>query len=518
MKSCKNVHFFSIETINLGNHISFLELRCNFSYLALNFLKYKESSKYFQLLLILSGDISLNPGLFQHEIIDSIDIWLPFKKRGLHFMHININSLLPKIDEIRNIALKTKAAVIGISESKLDYSVNDSEINISGYNVLRYDRNRSGGGVACYIREDLCFNIQESSFSREIETVFFDLLLPKLKPISIGVFYRPPTQNSFFDTKAKDLNKLLNEENEIYLLGDFNVNLLCGTKYILKEKNIGARYNVAGTLISKYKEFCQTFAFTQLIKNPTRVACNTSSLLDHIITNSECKVSNSGIIETGLSDHQLIYCTRKIKRERHNYHKQVELRIFKNYTVEGFINALSAIPFPNYSLFDNVDTAYTDFLEKISRVINEIAPFKNTRIKHNSQEWFDGEIAEKIRVRNKLFQKFKRSKSNIDETLYKNAKTHAHNMIKNKKKCFYENKLKDSVGKPKELWKTLKSLGLPNSGSSSTKFCLKKDDVLFFDDKSISTVSEDFFSNLAENLVSKLPIPPYRFGILQLDQ
>ena len=47
---------------------------------------------------------------------------------GLHFIHRNINSLLPKIDELRNIAGTSNAAVIGVGESKLDDSVLSSEI------------------------------------------------------------------------------------------------------------------------------------------------------------------------------------------------------------------------------------------------------------------------------------------------------------------------------------------------------------------------------------------------------
>ena len=35
-------------------------------------------------------------------------------------------------------------------------------------------------------------------------------------------------------------------------------------------------------------------------------------------------------------------------------------------------------------------------------------------------------------------------------------------MIKDKKKNFVIGKLNDSIGKPKELWKSLKSLGLPS--------------------------------------------------------
>ena len=36
-----------------------------------------------------------------------------FKEGGLHFIHLNINSVLSKIDQLRIIALKTNAAVIG---------------------------------------------------------------------------------------------------------------------------------------------------------------------------------------------------------------------------------------------------------------------------------------------------------------------------------------------------------------------------------------------------------------------
>ena len=80
-----------------------------------------------------------------------------FQKRGLHFIHINANSILSKIEEIKIIAHKTKAAVIGISESKLDENVLNGEIIIPGYKILRSDRNRNGGGVLCYIRDTLCF-------------------------------------------------------------------------------------------------------------------------------------------------------------------------------------------------------------------------------------------------------------------------------------------------------------------------------------------------------------------------
>ena len=48
------------------------------------------------------------------------------------------------------------------------------------------DRNRHGGGVACYIKNDVAFRLR-GGFSNEIENLFFDILLPKTKPILVGI-------------------------------------------------------------------------------------------------------------------------------------------------------------------------------------------------------------------------------------------------------------------------------------------------------------------------------------------
>ena len=83
------------------------------------------------MLLLLSGDISLNLGSVHQDTLQCSNEWNVSKDRGLHFIHLNMNSLLPKIEELRYIAKSTNAAVIGICESKLDASVLDPEISIN---------------------------------------------------------------------------------------------------------------------------------------------------------------------------------------------------------------------------------------------------------------------------------------------------------------------------------------------------------------------------------------------------
>ena len=101
--------------------------------------------------------------------------------------------MLSKIEELRYIAKSSDAAVIGICESKLDASLLDPEISIDNYKILHCDRNRQGGGVVCYVRNDLSYNTQ-SVFPREVANIFFEILLPNSKPITVGTIYQPPSQ------------------------------------------------------------------------------------------------------------------------------------------------------------------------------------------------------------------------------------------------------------------------------------------------------------------------------------
>ena len=56
--------------------------------------------------------------------------------RILIFIHLNINSLLPKIEQLCFIAKSTNAVIIGICESKLDTSVLEQKISIDNYKIL----------------------------------------------------------------------------------------------------------------------------------------------------------------------------------------------------------------------------------------------------------------------------------------------------------------------------------------------------------------------------------------------
>ena len=151
--------------------------------------------------------------------------WNFFNKKGLHFLHINVNSLLPKIEEVRFIAKTSKATVIGITDTKLDGTIFYADLYMEGYSIVRCERERKGGGVTCFIKNDICFSTK-NVLSKKIEVIFVGLLLPKTKPISVGIVYRPPKETKFLQLFTVILNSLDILENEIFILVDMNINIL----------------------------------------------------------------------------------------------------------------------------------------------------------------------------------------------------------------------------------------------------------------------------------------------------
>ena len=101
-----------------------------------------------------------------------------------------------------------------------------------------------------------------------------------------------------------------------------------------------------------------------------------------------------------------------------------------------------------------------------------------------------------------LFKKYKKTRLRLhgDKEIYKRAWYSVQNLIA-KKKRFFENKLKEYIGKPKDLWKAIKSLGLPNKSGGCIVGALAENQIVKHDTKSILKT------------LAKLPKSPNRYTI-----
>ena len=70
-----------------------------------------------------------------------------------------------------------------------------------------------------------------------------------------------------------------------------------------------------------YQEFCDFLSLKQLISCPARVTCSSSTIIDHILASYPDRISEEGIIDIGISDHQLMFCTGKTLKTKTGSHK-----------------------------------------------------------------------------------------------------------------------------------------------------------------------------------------------------
>ena len=100
----------------------------------------------------------------------------------------------------------------------------------------------------------------------------------------------------------------------------------------------------------------------------------------------------------------------------------------------------------------------------------------------------------------------------LTKDIYHNSRNVAHSLTLKKKKEHVQEALQNKVGKPKELWKTLQGLGLKTTSKIPQNICLKTQDGISFDSKYNTNIFKNFFSNLADDLVKKLPNSKNIFG------
>ena len=101
----------------------------------------------------------------------------------------------------------------------------------------------------------------------------------------------------------------------------------------------------------------------------------------------------------------------------------------------------------------------------------------------------------------------------VDKEIYKSVRYSVQNLIVKKKNFFFENKFKECIGKPEDLWKAIKSLGLPNKSGECIVGAYAENQIVKHDTKSILKTFKRFYSNLAGNLLAKRPKGPNRYAI-----
>ena len=124
-------------------------------------------------------------------------------------------------------------------------------------------------------------------------------------------------------------------------------------KYVvLYDKRISS--NFFSDDIKNYHQFCTINDLKKLIKSLPCVTQSTSTLTDHILASFSSIVSQKSVIDIGMSDHRLYFCTQKISNvntqkwfDSKFLEKQNTSRLYSSYFMHGIV-ACRGCPFSKY--------------------------------------------------------------------------------------------------------------------------------------------------------------------------
>ena len=244
--------------------------------------------------ILLAGDINPQPGPGNVFDIPALN----FKTRGLSVVHLNVRSLLGRMDQLRLLCERNGADIITLSETWLNKDIDDSEIELPGYSTIRCDRcERTSGGVIIYIHEGLVFT-ERNDLHNNNEAIWVQVNRTRCKPLIIGCIYRPPNQQ--VDKFLEDFNNSLagiESHFDKIIFGDFNID------YLTKKTR-----NADQSDRRKLKGIADLHDIKQIIDSPTRIAEHSESQIDLIFTDNVHKIVDFGVKDFGISDHSMVYC------------------------------------------------------------------------------------------------------------------------------------------------------------------------------------------------------------------
>ena len=242
------------------------------------------------------------------------------------------------IDELKLLVDEEDLNILAINETKLDNETSNEIISLDNFDLRRKDRNRHGGGVAIYIRDDIKYLQRCDLPNHTLELICIEIRPSHSEPFNIVAWYRPPSDPIDTLNQLENILGFLDKEGkDTILLGDTNCNFLSNQG---QTENLSYPNNTVKQLDSIYK----LFVFTQIINDATRVTLSTSTLIDHIATNNNSNISRSEVLKTTFSDHYMAYCARKLRGAFKKEHKYIMSRKISKLNRTDFVSDVINVP------------------------------------------------------------------------------------------------------------------------------------------------------------------------------
>ena len=402
-------------------------------------------------LLILSGDIELNPGPLN-------------KNNRLHFGFWNVDSLLcqdSRIPRIECLDSVEKFDMFGICESYLNDSVDELDLNIHGFcnPPFRADcpsaNEHRKGGVCLYYKEYLPIK-NRPELTKLKETIVCEIKL-KNKKIFYILTYRSPSQVLAADVESycielqSTLNKINKEKpSTIIITGDFNAK----SKSFWEDE---PTENLAGKKLSK---FMLDNCLEQLINLPTH-SRNSETCIDLIFTNQPTHFTSSAVLPSPIKTchHSIVHGTLKFSVPSPPPYKR-KLWSYNKADISTIREKVALIDWNEIFINKNVNEMTKLFNANILSIMDKYIPNKNVTIYDKDAPWINNHIKKKIKRKIKLHNKWKKTGNIIFKNKFKELQSEIFKLV-DEAKIKHQQDICKKLNKPDNehvFWSTIKRL------------------------------------------------------------
>ena len=407
-----------------------------------------------------------------------------------------IVSLPEHLDQLRLRMQPQFLDLLALSETRLYDTLTDFDVSIEGYEIIRRDRNRGGGGVAMYIRNSIDHKIRTDLSDHDLEFLCVEIRITGAKPFLLSNWYRPPNTCIELFEKFENLWRKIEEENiESNIIGDLNCDMSASTQ------NNETRH---------LNELCESYQYTQLINEPTRITPNSRSLIDIFLTDEPEKFALSGVSHIGTSDHSLIYVSQK-QRSPKSLPRVTNARQYKCFVLENFLCDIELAPWAMIEQTHDPIKAWESWKHLFLKIANFHAPFKKKRVRNSSlAPWLNSDIKRLMRERDRLKRIAIVSKDQTKLIEYKKIKNQVNHSIMARKKDYYRSYFESNSGQVKATWNGVNSiLSRKKNTTQVTNLVIDGEDIS--DPYKVCNAFNSYFTEIGPNLASKINPPRVSF-------
>ena len=433
-------------------------------------------------------------------------------------LHLNIASLSKHIDELKALLgqLGHGFSVIGITETGLQNTIPTINCDLPGYSFVHTPTKGVKGGSLLYISDHLLYTERldlDSVFckDKELESKFIEIKRANDKDIIVGCIYRHPLM-SMDEFNSDYLNPLLNKasmENKLlFLVGDFNVDLLKAN---------------SNKSFAEYLDTLSSYNLLPHIILPTRVTDVSCTIIDNIFFNSVEFSTVSGNLVSSISDHfpQFMLLQNAPPNTTTPLVEPTPVYDWSKFCANDLAQEMSNLNWDVILQLDANDPtlSFDLFYNTVRGLLDKHVPLKklrNSKKRRKSNPWMTKGIFTSIKKRDHLRSCFLKEKDPDLKTLllesFKKYRNRIVTLCKLSKSNFFHKFFSDNQKYIGKVWEGVKSLISLRSSASPPPMCVNIDNAPTTDPTVISDSFNKYFVWIADNIRKNTPFASKHFS------